>query len=197
MNFTIEKLNKENLNHQKAILFDLYDFKIEVYKKFYPKVENWYENKLIPDFYKGSRVVRIVRKDSNIYGMSIIRVSPENSYNKLCTFFLLPEARNAGIGKELMKLTLLDEKLLSSKKRIKVTIPEERATEKFGKKTLLDFFADYGLNLTSIIANRYRLKKDEYICQSAIIANLSKGWQDILPNLNNNSSFDCNKIIRL
>jgi GNAT superfamily N-acetyltransferase len=167
MNFTIEKLNNTSNNHQRIVLFDLYDFKLEVYKKYYPKVEDWWETKLIPDFYNNKRIIRVVRKGSNIFGLSILRISPNYRFDKLCTFFLLPEARRNGIGTELMQQTLQDENLLFSNKLLNVTIPEERAVEKFGKKTLIDFFETYGLNLTSIVPNRYRLGKDEYVCQSA------------------------------
>jgi hypothetical protein len=107
----------------------------------------------------------VVRDSSNLYGISIIRVDEVKKQNKLCTFFLLSEARKIGLGKELLRLSLEDLKKSSPNKTIIVTIPQERIKERFNGKTLLDFFEEYNFKLSGIIPNRYRLKKDEYVCE--------------------------------
>ncbi len=50
MNLFIEKLTPFNNSHIKLVENDLRDFKVDVYKNFYPKVYDWYETKLIKGF---------------------------------------------------------------------------------------------------------------------------------------------------
>lgn len=164
MSFIVEKLNREDSFHRELLQTDLRSLKIDFYRKFYPNVENWYKEKLIEGFRDGLRIVHIVRKDSLLYGMSIARVSPSKLRHKLCTFFLLSEARGNGAGLELMNQTMHELALVRVAMPVIVTIPEERLNEKVGGKRFLDFLAEFGFFLEAKEANRYRLGKDEYVC---------------------------------
>src|SRR5713101_7715955 len=109
---------------------DVYRFVINTYEKFYPGVQEWYRAKIITGFLAGSRIIHVVQRgnDNGIVGLSISKIS-DKRYDKLCSFLILPEARNTGIGTQLMGATLASLSRQSGTKPIVMTLPEDRATE--------------------------------------------------------------------
>lgn len=168
-NICIEKLDYKCIDHQLIVFSDLYKFMIDFYKKYYPKFENWYFRKVFSEFVKNERTIYLVKNESNLYGVSIIRKSEDNyRNNKICSFFLLPEIRNNGIGKQLI-LKSKEEFSNIHNKPILITVPEERMFEKISGKSFYDFLKDNEFFLSNKRVGRYRPSKYEYILFSKIV----------------------------
>lgn len=185
MSLIIEKLSPENDAHRNFVYGDVQKFKVDFYKNYYPNVKSWYRNIFLKGFENGTRIVRVVRDGDNLYGLSIIRVDARKKQNKLCTLFLLTEARKNGIGTHLVNQTLNDCFRAKINKPTILTISEERLKENINGKNLLDFFKDYEFKLVSIDRNRYRLGKDEYICRKVVH---TQPLLNILPTIKNINS---------
>lgn len=139
-------------------------FMIRNFQRYYPDVNQWYDKKVVRGFISGMRFIHVASRgaDQAIVGVVIGKLS-RKPYNKICSFLIVPEFRGGGVGKRLMSgmLSLLAER--SKGKPTVITVPEERATERNGGKSLLQFLQAFGFKVITVIPNRYRAGKSEMI----------------------------------
>ncbi len=145
----------------------LRQFVISTYYAYYPNIEDWYLEKVIPGFLGGSRTIHVVRSSTAkpVYGVSITKRS-DKDYDKICSFFLAPEARRLGIGTRLMECTLAALRSPTDRKPVLITVPEDRATEEADaeRHPFLEFLKIFGFKVVDALPNRYRPGRTEIIC---------------------------------
>lgn len=83
---------------------EIFEFFKETIGEFYQYFYDWYYKKVCPEFFKGIRKI-IIALDSNfIIGVSILKISIEES--KICSFKVREIDRNKGIGFNLLSRSL-------------------------------------------------------------------------------------------
>lgn len=71
----------------------------------YPQINLWYWKTFAQGLYKNERNVLVVRDlDDEFAGFSLLKNTEYEK--KLCTFYILPEFRESGIGKHLLPLSI-------------------------------------------------------------------------------------------
>lgn len=86
---------------------------------YYPEIDRWFETKVLPGIVAGTRRI-IVRQDSgHVCGLAILK--KESLERKICTIWVRPSHRGAGLGQRLV-----DESLEWLQcERPMLTVPEE------------------------------------------------------------------------
>jgi len=138
-------------------------FLYENFKENYPEIEEWFENKVIPDLDGGKRAIYTMNFNCKIVGILIVKFGEEK--NKICSFYLTEFARNIGFGKLLF--TFAVEKL--KEKNIVVTVPEKRMSELYNPdfskndhKPFNLFLEDFGFEMVKILPKKYN-DYNEYV----------------------------------
>lgn len=73
-------------------------------RKSYPGFKKWYYNVVVPEIKLGSREIILKKIEDEIVAVSILKKAEER---KICTFIVLEQYQNQGIGKSLMEESLL------------------------------------------------------------------------------------------
>ena len=69
----------------------------------YPNRFNWYWGKIVPAIFKGTREVIACTVHGKIAGVTVLK--KEDGEKKICTFLVLEEFRNQGIGTKLIEVS--------------------------------------------------------------------------------------------
>lgn len=78
---------------------------IEFLTYLYPNINYWYWNTFAEGFARNEREVLFVRdKSGNFAGFSLLKRTPLEK--KICTFFILPEFRESGVGKKMLPISI-------------------------------------------------------------------------------------------
>jgi GNAT superfamily N-acetyltransferase len=163
--YQIVRLDNQNKKHRSFAENELAECAYIINKEYYPDFRNWYNNKVLDDFLKGSRIIYVVLNGDKIMGVSIAKIS-QSQYqsNKISTFFLLPEVTGQGIGTQLLQKTLQVIRVESKlNDRVIITVPEEKANRIFQEKTFLDFLERNNFRVIETLIGRYRPNKAEYV----------------------------------
>lgn len=167
----ISSANQQEMKTEKELI-NIYSFMYEYYKDFYPNFTEWFNNKVIKDFYSGDRTIYLVENSmgNNYYGVSIVRKSLLPIHvNKICSFLLLNEARDNGLGTELMNMIIDDLSIDNFDRDILITVPEERLFESYTNKNLYHFLSSYNFSLIRSCRSKYRLGRVEYILKKTVL----------------------------
>lgn len=129
---------------------------IEIYnliketKRYYPKFDLWYFEKVLPDLSLQKRKFLIEKRDEHIVGIAIIKHTLYEK--KLCTLRVIKNYQNKGLGIKLFERVF--EELGTDKPFL--TVSEEKY-EEFKR-----IFNYYGFKMTSKKKGLYREDKYEY-----------------------------------
>lgn len=118
---------------------------------YYPDFDQWYWGTVVPGITKGTRMVRVVRRDDEIIAALIAKREPLE--RKLCTLWVRPDFVGHGVGVRLIdegKCWVGDASPLAS-------VPEERMPELGG------ILVRMGFVLTQKIDSFYRPGKTEFV----------------------------------
>ena len=149
---------------EKFLQNNLLEFMIKYFGEYYPNIDKWYLNKVLPDSKEGLRSIYVIRRSNKILGVAINRKSVGKYHiknPKICSFYICDEARNQGLGNELFKICIREH--TCHKKGIIITVPEERLYEEQDKKCFKDFLKKYGFRKVNEELDKYRPEKTEYI----------------------------------
>lgn len=116
----------------------------------YPDFEDWFNNKFLPSFYVGKREILYAYSDDKLCGISLIKKTEEE--NKLCTFYILSEARGKGLGSDLLDKSL---EYFQNESTI-ISVSNERLTE------LYPMLSSKGFVLDNCIEHMYRHENIEH-----------------------------------
>lgn len=114
----------------------------------YPHFKSWLYFTFKPGFERGLRSIISARIDGRLAGLALLK--NDAIEKKICTFFVLPEFREQGIGSKLMKESLA---FLDSSETF-ISVSEERDSE------LFPLLSSNGFRCSSRITGYYR--KDKY-----------------------------------
>lgn len=92
---------------------------IEALTYLYPEIKKWYWNVFATGFAGDEREIVLAKDNSGqLAGFSLLK----NSYfeKKICTFYILPEFRESGLGKKLLPLAIE----LVGEKNVGITVSE-------------------------------------------------------------------------
>lgn len=103
----------------------------------YPDFENWFNNKFLPSFYMGKREILYVHKNDKLCGISLLKKTKEE--NKICTFYILSEARGRGLGNDLLDKSL---EYLGREETV-ISVSNERITELYPMLSSKGFILDH------------------------------------------------------
>lgn len=171
LNLVIKKKDYALLDSPEKELGDIYRFMYDYYKKYYPGFRDWYFNKLVPGFHAGNRIIYTIQdvSASNYYGIAILKKSiSANRANKICSFFLLSEAKNNGLGSSLMSALIDDLYLCYSNPNLIITVPEERLFESYREKNFNSFLGSFGFEITKLCRSKYRVGRIEYVLKKIL-----------------------------
>lgn len=120
--------------------------------QFYPEIEHWYINKVIPGIMLGDDKLVIARKNNQIAGISLGKV--DGSETKLRCIRVHPDFQQSGLG-----IKLIDKMLdLIEDDKPGVTVSEEM----FHLYSRM-FMKRYGFKLSDVTKGQYRPRKLEYL----------------------------------
>lgn len=78
---------------------------IEALEYLYPNIKSWYKNIFAQGLKNNEREVIFVREKSGAFaGFSLLKNTFDEK--KICTFFILPEFRESGIGKKMLPIAM-------------------------------------------------------------------------------------------
>ena len=149
---------------EKFLQKNLFDFMVKYFGEYYPNIDWWYLNKVLPDLKEGLRSIHVIKRGDRILGVAINRKSVGKYHTKnpkICSFYICDEARNQGLGNELFKICIREH--AHHNKSIIITVPEERLYEEHGRKCFNDFLKKHGFKKVNEEPDKYRLGKTEYI----------------------------------
>ena len=152
MQYNIEKLSdfiydKEQFNLLSNQIYYLTDhLSVD-----YPKHQDWFFTKQLPNVGNGTREVLFVRKYNNICGVSFLKKTEEEK--KICTFYVAEHGRNIGIGRSLMKASF--DYLETTTPMI--TMPSEKV------QFFIHFIHNNNWKITQIIDGYYVKNVDEVV----------------------------------
>lgn len=125
---------------------------IQSLNQYYPDIEYWYVNKVVPGIVTGNDKLLIARdKDFRIAGIALGKVSAEES--KLRCVRVHPDFQQSGLGIRLID-GMLD---LIEERQPGVTVSEEMF-HMYSRP----FIKRYGFDLSDVTKGRYRRGKLEY-----------------------------------
>lgn len=124
---------------------------IQSLNRYYPDIEYWYVNKVVPGLIVGNDKLLVAHDNGNIAGIALGKASDDEA--KLRCVRVHPDYQNGGLG-----IRLIDEMLdLIGERMPGVTVAEEMInlySRAFVKR--------YGFNLSDVTKGRYRQGKLEY-----------------------------------
>ncbi|QYN79896.1 acetyltransferase [Kosakonia phage Kc263] len=129
---------------------------IRTLDKYYPDIEHWYINKVVPGLILGTDKLIIAKDNNLITGIALGKRDLDET--KLRCVRVLPEYQNSGLGIKLID-TMLD---LLEEEKPGVTVAEEL----FHQYSRI-FVSRYGFALTDVNKGRYRKHKLEYAFNNA------------------------------
>lgn len=114
----------------------------------YPDFETWLNFTFVRQMGEGKRKVVVAHDGNNVYGCSLLKITPEE--NKICTFYVHPDAREQNLADDLMRHSLahFDDKPI-------ISVSEERTKE------LQPLLKKHGFEIFASIADMYRPDRNE------------------------------------
>jgi len=70
----------------------------------YPNFEAWLNFTFVRQLGEGKRQAIVAHDGNRVYGCALLKVSADE--NKICTFFVHPDAREQGLADDMMRLSL-------------------------------------------------------------------------------------------
>ena len=112
------------------------------FSDYYPNFKKWWDDKVMPGITNGERMVFCAYRDTKIVGFMVLKRTVEE--NKICSFYVLPEYRQSGVGTFMMRVAteILSDKLI-------ITVPEPLT---YAYESLL---VRYGFNKTAEVPDLY------------------------------------------
>jgi ribosomal protein S18 acetylase RimI-like enzyme len=98
-------------------------------ENYYPEIERWFIEKVIPDTLDGLREIYCITNEDEIIGINIIRHSIgkySHKGAKICTLYVSEKYRNMGLGTWLMTNAINRIREKSGLVNIIMTIPEDK-----------------------------------------------------------------------
>lgn len=124
---------------------------IQSLNQYYPEIEHWYINKVIPGMMTGNDKIIVAMDNGHIAGLALGKLDHEES--KLRCIRVHPDYQHNGLG-----IRLIDNMLeLIEDDKPKVTVSEEML-HLYSRA----FISRYNFNLTTVDKGRYRKGKLEY-----------------------------------
>jgi ribosomal protein S18 acetylase RimI-like enzyme len=120
---------------------------------YYPEFKSWLYFTFRAGIYVGERKILVAHSDGDIAGLALLKNSI--SEKKICTFYVLPEYRDDGVGRSLMHKSLQT----LGHNDIGISVSEERHSE------LSPLLRSCGFSLDSVLPGRYRNEKSEFFYQ--------------------------------
>lgn len=117
---------------------------------YYPNFKNWLYFTFRKEMIEGKRSIIIARNGNSLAGLSLLKHS--SSEKKICTFYITPDFRDAGIGHQLLNQSIS----YLGEEDIKITVAQERNSE------LYPLLKSKGFSLEKKIGGYYRNNIDEY-----------------------------------
>lgn len=168
----IEQLIPTDPKHNLLVENDLLEFLYrERLTTLYPDFSQWYKEKVMPGFLRGERLIHIVRQDNNIYGLSIVKLSPNET--KLCNLVVDVNVRGKGIGRRLLESTLAVAKEVVLKQgyspQLTATLPKDLVVPSLERSPLINFLRTFGFVITGELESPYRKGISEYVFTKSLI----------------------------
>lgn len=124
---------------------------IKSLNQYYPDIEYWFTNKVIPGLVTGNDKLLIARDNDRIAGIALGKLDSDES--KLRCIRVHPDYQNTGLG-----IRLIDDMLdLIQTRKPGVTVAEEMF-HLYSRS----FIKRYGFELSDVVKGRYRRGKLEY-----------------------------------
>lgn len=117
---------------------------------YYPEFKSWLYFTFRAGIFVGERKILVAHSDGDIAGLALLKNS--SSEKKICTFYVLPEYREDGIGRSLMHEAMQT----LGHSDIGISVSEERNSE------LSPLLRSCGFSLTSVMPGHYRSEKSEF-----------------------------------
>lgn len=117
----------------------------------YPCFKGWLTFKFLGNLSKGQRKLLVAHNGDSVVGYSLLKQSAQES--KICTFYIIDEYRELGVGQELMTQSL---QTLDSSETF-ITVSDERLEE------LSPLLKAKGFTLSSSVVDMYRSGSSEHI----------------------------------
>ena len=114
----------------------------------YPDFESWLNFIFVRQMGEGKRRVIVAHDGNNVYGCSLLKITPEES--KICTFYVHPDARGQNLADDLMRNSLV----FFNKKPI-ISASEERTEE------LQPLLKKYGFEIYASVLGMYQPDRKE------------------------------------
>lgn len=148
-------ISKPNFDFEIIESFDRNFFNIATalssVSSYYPNFKEWLFFTFNKGLRSGERKILLAHNGADICAVSLLKATDHE--NKICTFFVLPEFRERGLGRALMNRSLCE---LSGKSSI-ITVAQERHSE------LRPLLIESNFGLTEESLDMYRPGKLELI----------------------------------
>jgi GNAT superfamily N-acetyltransferase len=141
---------KINLETSFTAAFQVLPF-IQTLDQFYPEVDYWYVNKVIPGLMVGSDKLLIARDGIHIAGVALGKFTDEET--KLRCVRVHPDYQNHGLG-----IKLIDEML----EQLEDDKPGVSVSEELLHQYSRIFINRYGFDMSNVSKGQYRPRKLEY-----------------------------------
>lgn len=118
--------------------------------EYYPEFKSWLYFTFRAGLHKQERKILVAHSNGQIAGLSLLKNAFDEK--KICTFYVLPEHREDGLGRKLMQESLR----ILGHRDLGISVCEERNGE------LSPLLRSCGFSLESIVSGHYRANKDEF-----------------------------------
>lgn len=117
----------------------------------YPDFDVWFNFTFRRNLASGERRILIVHNGDELLGCSLLKNTPDEA--KICTFYIHEEAREQGIGQQLMQQSLAS---LDNRETI-ITVSDDRQAE------LHPLLKSFDFRLTQVLTECYRQQHNEFV----------------------------------
>lgn len=117
----------------------------------YPRFEQWYFSKVVPEVMAGKRMVFVAYDDGHPAGILIVKDS--EGEKKICTLRVIPMYQRRGIGRQLLNLAI---QVLETYKPL-ITVSDSHQSE------FVRLFEEYDFLFCEAHVDAYRKGHSEYV----------------------------------